>query len=199
MSRTKFKSGILEFYNTHLIITNDIDNTNSVAWSNKEAQETRFETLYGIGITKDDTVLDLGCGLGHLTDFIEERGYDLSKYTGLDINKRYVEICEERKPGVRFVCGEIFDLNESFDYVIGSGVFTVLMSKNEVLEAISHAFDTCKKGVAFNFLTKEFINEYWVNSFKPNEFYSELSAIYPKIKLVTDYYGNEDFTVYIYK
>jgi hypothetical protein len=125
--------------------------------------------------------------------------YNLTNYTGLDINERYIDTCNQLRRGIRFVHGEIFDLSESFDYVVGSGVFTVMMPKNEILGAIAKAYEICNKGVAFNFLTKVFIDLGWVSSFNPDDFYSEISALYPNTKLITNYYGNEDFTIYIYK
>jgi SAM-dependent methyltransferase len=202
MSATTYKKQINEFYNQHFSLNESASyNPNSVAWTTVGAQVIRFKILCDIGVDNDSTILDFGCGLGHLVDYLSLRipGFDLNNYTGLDINERYIEACKQTRTDLRFIHGEIFDLSGSFDYVIGSGVFTVMMPKNEILEGIAKAYEISKKGVAFNFLTKDYINMHWVNSFNPDEFYSELKEIYKNTKLITDYYGNEDFTIYIYK
>lgn len=198
MSRTNYKDVILAFYNDFIAVTEHSD-SNAVAWSTKETQYMRFIILNEIGVTNEDTILDLGCGMGHYTDFLALIEYPLEKYTGIDINEKYVESCRMRKPELRFLHGEIFDLSEPFDYVVGSGIFTVGMSKNEVLEAIAYAYSICNKGVAFNFLTKEYLDDPKYNTFVPEEFYNELKVLYPTIRLITDYIGNEDFTIYIDK
>jgi cyclopropane fatty-acyl-phospholipid synthase-like methyltransferase len=203
MSKTSYKEHINGFYNEHLQENqHNILEPGNVAWSSKEAQYSRFEILTNIGIDKDSTILDFGCGMGHYVDYLFSNvsDYKLKNYTGLDINQNYIDKCNHVRRGIRFICGEIFDLSESFDYVIGSGVFTVMMPKNEILEAIAKAYELSNKGVAFNFLTKDFLDLPWVSSFNPNEFFQEnILPIYGNAKLITDYYKNEDFTIYIYK
>ena len=90
--------------------------------------------------------------MGHYTEYLNYLEYPLKKYTGIDINELYIKSCNDRLPGLRFLCGEIYDLNERFDYVVGSGVFTVAMSNNEILDAIAYAYKISNKGVCFNLL-----------------------------------------------
>ena len=63
------------------------------------------------------------------------------------------------------------------------------------------AYELSNKGVAFNFLTEEFMGseDHNFNCFNPEEFIGMINKIYPKTRLITDYLGNEDFTIYIYK
>jgi SAM-dependent methyltransferase len=201
MSKTNYKDDILKFYNNFLAHS-DINNSEAVAWSSKESQIKRFEILLEIGVDKKTSkFLDLGCGLGHLVDYLRENGYDISNYTGIDINQHYIFYAELRNKNATFKTGEIFDLNEQFDYVIGSGNFTVKMPVEEILKAIAEAYKLSTKGVAFNFLTYEFFGseDKDFNCFVPEEFFAMINKIYPKTRLVTDYLGNEDFTIYIYK
>jgi SAM-dependent methyltransferase len=199
MSKTNFKKQILNFYNDFLLSTS-INDPGSVAWTNKESQYTRFDKLFEIGITKNDRILDLGCGLGHMVDYLEQKNYPLENYHGIDINPNYIVYSMQRKPGVNFSTGEIFDVSGRFDYIIGSGVFTVEMSLNEVFAAIERSFQLCNKGVAFNFLNKEYMGDIQeFNTFVPEEFYELVKDRYNKTKLITGYLNNEDFTIYIYK
>lgn len=199
MSKTNFKKQILNFYNDFLLSTS-INDPGSVAWTNKKSQYTRFDKLYEIGITENDTILDLGCGLGHMVDYLQQKKYPLENYRGIDINPNYIVYAIQRKPGVNFSTGEIFDVSDKFDYVIGSGVFTVQMPIEEVFAAINRSFELCNKGVAFNFLNKEYMDNIpEFNTFVPEEFYELIKTKFNKTKLVTGYLDNEDFTVYIYK
>jgi SAM-dependent methyltransferase len=159
----------------------------------------RFDKLFEIGVNNSDTILDLGCGLGHMVDYLENINYPLENYRGVDINPNYVLYAIQRKPNVNFTTGEIFDITDRFDYVIGSGVFTVLMPIEEIFLAIDRSFDICNKGVAFNFLNKQYMDITEFNSFNPEQFYDMFKNRFKKTKLITDYLGNEDFTIYIYK
>ena len=201
MSKTNYKDGILEFYNNFLQYS-DINNSEAVAWSSIESQIKRFEILLEIGVDKETSkILDLGSGLGHLVDYLKLNGYNISNYTGIDINPNYTFYSKLRNGDATFKTGEIFDLSEQFDYIIGSGNFTVRMPVEEIFTAISKAYELSTKGVAFNFLTYDFFGgeDKDFNCFVPEEFFALVNKIYPKTKLVTDYLGNEDFTIYIYK
>ena len=65
------------------------DNHKGVDWPNLEEAEKRYSVMLS-GIPEDSQVrvLDFGCGLGHLLEFIEERGYQDIDYTGIDINQK---------------------------------------------------------------------------------------------------------------
>jgi|688.fasta_scaffold326270_4 SAM-dependent methyltransferase len=198
MLKTKFKKQILKFYNDFLLSTS-INSPESVAWSNRESQYTRFDALFQIGVTENDSILDLGCGLGHMVDYLEQKNFSTKNYNGVDINPSYIIYAIQRKPGVNFSTGEIFDIQDKYDYILGSGVFTVRMPLDEIFSAIDASLNISKKGVAFNFLNKEYLDIPEFNSFVPEEFYALIKKRYTKTKLVLDYLGNEDFTVYIYK
>lgn len=202
MSQINYRELINEFYNVNLAKNeNNPFDPGCVAWTTREAQYTRFKVLCDIGISKDDSILDLGCGMGHFVDYLykELTDYDLMKYTGIDINPNYIKKCESLRKGYRFICCDIFDLSESFDWVVASGVFTVLTPKKDILATLIKAHELCNKGVAVNFLTKDYLEANWISSFNPNEFHAEISEQFANTKLVTDYYNNEDFTIYIYK
>ena len=199
MLKTKYKHIISKFYDHYLKYCN-VNDSQIVAWTTKETQETRFNILYDIGIKSDDTVLDLGCGVGHLINFLKKQNFDtVNNYVGLDINQKYINHAKKLYPNHTFFTGEIFDISDNFDYVVGSGVFTVGMSINEIIEAIKYAYELSNKGVAFNFLTKDYIDDSEFNSFVPEELHNQIKKYFNKTNLVTGYLNNEDFTIYIYK
>jgi len=77
------------------------------------------------------TLLDFGCGLSHLYDYI--RGHSplahLIEYSGWDISKTFVGVCREKHPDLTFYQLDVFHPDDlcqvpTFDYVVGCGVFT---------------------------------------------------------------------------
>lgn len=198
MSKTNFKKKIISFYNDFLMNTS-INSSESVAWSTKNSQYTRFKTLFHIGVTEYDTILDLGCGMGHMVDYLKSLNYPTKNYRGIDINQNYITWAIQRNLNVNFSVGEIFDITDNFDYILGSGVFTVGMNLDEIISAIDYSFNLCNKGVAFNFLTKKYIDISEFNTFNPEDFYNLIKEKYKNTELVTGYLGDEDFTIYIYK
>ena len=73
----------------------------SVGWlDGQEAQSRRFEALLRIGVRGDDSVLDLGCGVGHLLDYIRgdaaQPPVRLRAYTGVDSHASAVEAAAVR-------------------------------------------------------------------------------------------------------
>jgi len=60
------------------------DDPRGVDWHSAAAQQARFDALLAIGLTEGATVLDAGCGLGHLYAYLCERGI-VVRYTGCDL------------------------------------------------------------------------------------------------------------------
>ena len=72
-------------------------------------------------IIKNDpnsSVLDIGCGLGHLCDFLRLRGWK-GKYYGIDITSLMVQCAKKRLPNETFQCLDILTdrFEQKFDYV----------------------------------------------------------------------------------
>jgi SAM-dependent methyltransferase len=110
------------------------------------------------------TVLDLGCGLGHLLDFMQSRPeYRQLRYVGLDISPRYLAAARERHPGHEFLLMDVLSDDGAlpiFDYVILNGVFNyrgpidydrmVQYWKALTMTAYHH----CGRGLAFNVMSR---------------------------------------------
>ena len=169
----------------------------AVGWTTKETQYKRFEALFGIGVADNTSLLDYGSGLGHLNDYIDHNGYQGIKYTGIDINPNYVGYSTLRYPDKKFLCSDIENITENFDYVVGSGVFTVIVGINDVIKKIEKAYSVCNKGVAFNFLDKK-SDLYPLNLYDPKELVDRLSHL-SNVEVIDNYLINEDFTIYLKK
>ncbi len=81
------------------------------------------EMIKSAGISKDDKVLEVGCGMGKFTLPMLKKGLNI---TGLDLNAFLLQnLLKYNKNlfNVDLICSDILDIpeeyNESFDYVIG--------------------------------------------------------------------------------
>jgi len=108
------------------------------------------------------TLLDFGCGLGHLRDFLNCRGLAHIEYSGLDISPAYLQAARARHPDVAFFDVDVLESDEGlpdFDYVVLNGVFNYRgpIDQQRMLEywqqLTSAAFRHCRRGMAFNVMS----------------------------------------------
>src|SRR5258708_3286048 len=108
-------------------------------------------------------LLDLGCGAGHLLEFIRREGRAID-YSGLDISDKFIDLCRCKFPGVPFHCADLLadrvDLPR-FDYAIMNGVFTEKreLSFDDMFTffraMVGCAFELADVGIAFNVMSKQ--------------------------------------------
>jgi SAM-dependent methyltransferase len=96
-----------------------------VDWKSREAQEQAFAVFAHDVIEPGSSVLDVGCGLAHLADWLEAHGF-AGSYTGVDIAPRMIEAARERRPDLDLRAVDVLedDLGRRFDNVVACGVFT---------------------------------------------------------------------------
>jgi SAM-dependent methyltransferase len=189
----------------------------AVGWlDGKQNQAKRFQTLLDIGVQEGDSILDLGCGLGHLSEHLEKINLNVN-YTGIDTNKWAIEQAHEFKENINspmlgvpkayqfkdatYIHGTIFEICGRYDWGLASGVFNVQFPKLEMLETINELLLKSKKGVAFNLLSHADANfdkdiPMVYETYIPNEIVSHLKG---DVSIVKDYGVTNDFTVYIRK
>jgi SAM-dependent methyltransferase len=191
-------SDIIKFYNEYSD-SFPVRDPSAVGWTNQNAQYKRFSVLFNIGILDSDRVLDYGCGLGHLNEYMRLNGYKFIKYFGIDINPYYIEMAKQLYPNRDFILSDIEDVkvNPQVDYVIGSGVFTYGITIDQVVSKIEKAYEISKRGVAFNFLDER-SGLYGLLTYNAQDMVQRLSHV-GDVKLIKDYLGEEDFTIYIKK
>jgi len=83
-----------------------------------------------------ERVLDLGCGTGHLTAKIAERGADV---TGLDSSASMVAQARQNYPKLKFVLGDArsFDIAGPFDAVFSNAVLHWIPEAGGVIDSVS--------------------------------------------------------------
>lgn len=194
----------------------------SLSWESPHTQNARFVEMLRIctlGNTFNNiSILDYGCGLGHLYKFMKDNGW-LEKwgadYTGVDINKDFIEEAKKRHPEVRFELNDGSVFNEKYDYVMCSGIYNLKYSeeydiRSHYREELSKLFQIAAQGVAVNFQSTNAVSliPERMRAQELKRFYfhdmqtviSDMMCITDKIKTSTRYLdGDYDFTVYLLK
>jgi SAM-dependent methyltransferase len=142
------------------------DNHLGVDWPRAEDVDLRHSVMLG-AIAPDAprpvTLLDFGCGAGHLLEYIRRRGLQGLDYHGLDLSDRFVSLCRRKFPGVAFHVADVLeDRLESFefDYVVVNGVFTEKRSLSHeamwdyVRAVLRRTWPMARRGLAINVMSK---------------------------------------------
>ena len=178
-------------------------------WESEEAQKLRFSALINNFDMQNSTLLDVGCGLGHLAEYIDNQNLKLY-YTGVDIipeminranNKTFKNIIPQ------FMTIDFFknSIEDDFDYIYTSGIFNLNLGNNEKFleDAIKIFTLSARKGVCFNLLDEscreKYGNKYYY--YNKNNILEKTNNILEKqnkkynIKIVDEYLSN-DFSVF---
>jgi SAM-dependent methyltransferase len=142
------------------------DNFRGVGYTKSEADAQRCYSVMLDMIRPSpvkQTLVDVGCGLGHLLDHLEEHGPANVAYTGLDLSEKYLAACRAKRPSVSFLHADVLSdpssLPES-DYVVMNGLFNYRgdTPREEMVQyfhaLVSVAYSRCRKGIAFNVMSK---------------------------------------------
>lgn len=140
------------------------DNHFGVDWPKEEDALLRYKIMLEIiPDNKKYTLLDFGCGVAHLYEYLVKNEYKNINYTGLDISKEFIKVCKQKYPKVPFKCLDLLESQEQiekFDYVILNGIFTEKreLSFDEMFDYFKNLIKTiflkANYGIAFNVMTK---------------------------------------------
>ena len=112
-----------------------------------EKSEYRYEELYTTAckilinneISLNESVIDLGCGIGSFSKYLKSFGF--KNYIGLDFSEKSIIRAKERFPDYRFICGNLVN-DKIFEKIIKKGKIFVCF---EVLEHIENDKEIIKK------------------------------------------------------
>ena len=168
----------------------------SVGWNKKKDQELRFYNLLrGIDI-EDKTILDFGCGLGHLIPFLEMRTSKF-EYIGIDISEKLISHASSSftKSNINFYVGEVdivqdISKKKPIDIIVSSGTFS--FNTNNIMEytkdSMKRLFKISKDVLSVNFLSKYVDFEIEKNyHYSPEEMFNFSKGITNKVNLYHDY------------
>jgi len=171
----------------------------SVDWGSPRSQKTRLDVLLEVGNVTNSSILDVGCGIGHLASHLSKRSFQ-GRYLGIDVLPEMTNHASQRCPDREFQVANILSLDwrRKFDYVLGSGLFQ-LGDIKLVKDTVKAMYEACNKAVAFNSLSA------WADQKELEEFHVDPSAllefcrtITPNLTLRHDYLPH-DFTIYMYR
>jgi SAM-dependent methyltransferase len=136
------------------------DDMMALEYSGTDAQRHLFERATSL-LPPGGRILDLGCGLGHLLIYLDEKGLSYESYHGIDVSPRMVTEASRRFEGKTCASFEVRDiLTEplapgSFDtgyilsvlgYPIGDDPVATMM------EIIERTFSACREGIVLSHL-----------------------------------------------
>jgi SAM-dependent methyltransferase len=139
-------------------------------WPNAPDLASRYATLLSpidftrYSINRRLRLLDLGCGLGCLLDYLKANGLlELVAYTGVDLLDPMLDEARARWPNLCFTKRDVRDEpfpDDAFDYCITCGLFTANHG-NSYTDAVALAENTQKAvwpsvtiGLGFNSMSK---------------------------------------------
>jgi SAM-dependent methyltransferase len=164
----------------------------TVGWGSEADQRLRFEVLLRGFDPAGKTVLDVGCGLGALVPFLQERCGDF-RYLGIDVAERLVADARAAHggPGREFLVGDLFSLElPPADLVLLSGALSL---KSEGIEdyarrTLERMFGLAREAACLNFLSKYVDYELEKNQhYQPETVFGWAKQVARKVNLIHDY------------
>ena len=177
------------------------DDPRSCLWDTKMA--FRYEELMNVGNLNGASILDIGCGIGGFYDFcINDKHICNMSYKGIDVVEGMIELAKTKYPLADFEVHNILEtrLNETYDYVILCGIFNVAADMQYMNKILLEAFEYCKKGLAFNFISS-YVNfrEEEISYHNPQDVFSFcVENLSRKIKM-NHHYEKCDVSVFVYR
>ncbi|VVN26814.1 class I SAM-dependent methyltransferase [Pseudomonas fluorescens] len=134
------------------------DTPASVLWP-RGRQELRFDALTRHIRQDGFSILDYGCGLGHLKSYLDQR-FDCVSYFGVDLVPDFVDAVKAKYPSAKMKLVSSFeDVSEAVDHVIVSGTFNLVVGDDvsayleTVKKTLLHLFSLCRVSMSVNFMT----------------------------------------------
>ena len=174
-------------------------------WADATSQHARFEVLEANVELAGKRLLDVGCGLGDLLDFLEQRRIDVD-YTGVDIVRKMIVSARARHRGGRFLCADVFAADPAeiteiadrrYDVVYCSGTFNLDLGNNREFlpRAVVRLLELTDGHVVFNLLHARAAEQYsHCFYFEPADVLALLEPLGCRCRIIDDYLP-ADFTV----
>ena len=190
------------FYNDRYIKFGD--SVKTVGWGNKESQQLRFDILFRGLNFKNPTILDIGCGLGDLVPYLQDRIGNEFKYIGIDVADNLIERAKLIHTGSQFefYCCDIFSFSlQRIDFSILSGALSMRIDGMEEYanRVMQYMYEISGNAACLNFLSKYVDYELDKNlHYYPEEIFKTAKNFCKKINLYHDYPLYE-FTIQLIK
>jgi SAM-dependent methyltransferase len=185
----------------------------AVNWKNDSDAHTRYQVMLDVIRPRDPketlSLLDFGCGLAGLRDYIADNGIPGIAYSGLDVSVEFSRAAKQRHPDTDILCLDALDSATSwpnYDYIVMNGVFTrrhnlsVEEMHDYMKKLTAVVFQHTQIGMAFNVMS-EFVDWEGEGLFHPN--FSDLgkmvSTNLSRHFIIRNDYRLFEATVYVYR
>ena len=187
------------------------NNFKGMNWSSSKSQYLRFKQLCKIGILKNHTLHDIGCGNGELLIFLKKNNIRFKSYLGSDISNIMIELCKRKFSKERNASFKTLDIHKInnikiADYVVASGIFNIKNNitskvwKIYVFNTILKMFKYAKKGIAFNLMTFDTTyRDKKIFYLSVDEILRFLRKKVSKKIIINHSYNLWEYTVFVYK
>jgi SAM-dependent methyltransferase len=187
------------------------DSQGAVGWFRGDA-DARYRVMLELvrPTTSPVSLLDFGCGLAGLYDYVQRQRLPNIEYTGLDISGKLLTIARQRYPEVTFHQFDVLDAQAPplalCDYVVMNGIFTYRgeHSNEEMFtylrRLVSRVFESVRIGLAFNVITP-YVD--WLRDdlfhLPVDELLGFLSRQISRHVVIRHDYGLYEYTAYVYR
>ncbi|UOG35411.1 class I SAM-dependent methyltransferase [Leptospira noguchii] len=192
----------------------------SLGWGDKKQQIYRFEQVLSNVDLINKNILDIGCGFSDFLSYIQEKNIMFSKYTGWDINKKFLnenKILENHF--VTFENQDISNLQESdlvelkkanHQVLLMLGLLNFRLNEGEMnyeysFDLIRNAFAITSEMLVVDFLSSKIIDQYPKENFvfyhSPSKVLDFALEITPNVILKHNYVPipQKEFMLFLYK
>jgi len=165
----------------------------TVGWGCEKDQKLRFEVLFRGLNPKGKTILDVGCGLGDLIKFLEEKTDGDFQYIGIDVAEKLISdaISTHFKSGREFYTGDIFAVTlPKIDIAVLSGALSLKVDgiQQYAFKTMKKMFEISQEAACLNFLSRYVDFELEKNQhYQPEEVFSRAKEFSKRVNLINDY------------
>jgi RimJ/RimL family protein N-acetyltransferase len=160
-------AGVREFFDERA--RRERDTVAALDYGSEGSQRARFAAIVESVELDGRSLLDVGCGLAHLADFLDERGLHV-RYTGLDISPAMVARARRRRADLDLRAGNVLDSPlDDHDVVCANGIFYLHgAAGGHVLErVVERMWQLAREAVVFTSLSA------WAPPGEEGEFHAE--------------------------
>lgn len=177
----------------------------AVDWGSRQGQYARFDALRRLAPLQDRSLLDVGCGLGHLLDWLSEQQINPDFYEGIDVTHSMVTAARLRHPEALFhVCDLLAGerpSRKSYDVVFASGIFYLALDDPYayIAKLLKQLYSLAAQAVVFNLLTQSRDDQ------ASEEFCGETGKILEIVSSLSSYfradhsYHSTDISIAVYR
>jgi 2-polyprenyl-3-methyl-5-hydroxy-6-metoxy-1,4-benzoquinol methylase len=141
------------------------DRAGMVGWMARGSQERNYMHVTG-EVMEGDSVLDFGCGVGDLVPFLEREVGEF-KYTGVDINPKFIEDARTTYPGYRFrTIDTASQVRGRYDVVVALGVFTWYITEHDFRSTIMELYRLAGRTLLITCLHTDQVPHSWENTYR---------------------------------